>query len=574
MPQSPIDVTDDQIQSALQDVFGLHQFRSRQSPAIQRVLDKKDVLVTMPTGEGKSLIYQLPAVVLDGMTLVVSPLIALMKDQVDSLRRRNIRATFVNSSIEARQRRERLEAAANREIDLLYVTPERFRSEIFREFLPKLEIRRLAVDEAHCISQWGHDFRPDYSRLGEYRKLIGNPPVTALTATATPSVAADIVDKLNMDDPLIIRTGIERENLFLAATHVNFDDEKTPLIADRIMAIDGPGIVYSTLIKDLERLHDELRRRGISTLVYHGALSPRERKRMQDDFMKSKDRVVLATNAFGMGVDKEDIRFVLHAQIPKTLEAWTQEVGRAGRDGKPSWCELFYLQDDIAIQQEFVKWANPSIEYVKGVYDTLVRWGERIKSKDVDDLRAELLHKNRRDNRVEISLRWMEVLGAIRGSFETCDLEVIDDLDTTLLPEFMQTGDKLRFDLESLLTMVRFAGDMHTCRRTLLADHFELTDQPATCHACDNCVNAEEWVGEQFQPRPVKEKKRENRSDDRPNESGFNRGDWVKVDRRHLGQVLKVDGNGKSLRLVVESASDMKRRTVDPSRQSVEKIQN
>ena len=588
--------------SVLAGTFGHPEFRGRQREVIEAVLAGRDVLVTMPTGAGKSLCYQLPAVVLDGLTLVVSPLIALMKDQVDALRRKGVRATFVNSSIGAKDRRERLERAKRGDLDLLFVTPERFRARDFAEALPDLEITRLAVDEAHCISQWGHDFRPDYSRLGLYRSRLGSVPTIALTATATPAVADDIAVRLELDDPLVVRTGIEREGLFFAVTEVSSDEEKVDVIADRIASIGGAGIVYAALIKDLERLHTELLRRGMTTLVYHGKLGPEERRAMQERFMASNDAVVLATNAFGMGVDKADIRFVIHAQIPKTLEAWTQEVGRAGRDGEPAWCELVYFPEDIAIQQTFVRWANPTLEYVVMVYETLRGWGERIQVKDEDDLRQELLVKERRDNRVGIALRWLEVLGVTRGSFEDRNLEVARDLDPAELPEFLATGAKLEDDLRALLSMVEFAKDRERPRRALLGEHFGLPfNDEADARACDNTEDPEIWRDVHFEkraaaPSPVSaapesaaaesaaavsaaaesatadsaaaEPGADEAAADEP--APFSRGDWVKIDGRHLGQVVKVEGRGGGLRLTVESAGDFRRRVVNPRRKRVE----
>jgi len=576
------------LRRVLRERFGLADFRGRQLEAIQAVVAGRDVLMTMPTGSGKSLVYQLPALVVEGLTLVVSPLIALMKDQEDALQRRGIRARCVHSAMEAAERRRRLEAAVAGELDLLFVTPERFRSPLFQELEPRLAITRLAVDEAHCISEWGHDFRPDYFKLGEYRERIGRPPVTALTATATPRVADDIRSALRLADPLVIREGIERPNLFLAATEVSEAAEKVPLLAQRIAAIDGPGIVYSALIRDLEELHGELRRRGIESLVYHGKLSPVERRRMQERFMGSEREVVLATNAFGMGVDKPDIRFVLHAQIPRTIEAWTQEVGRAGRDGEPSWCELVYFGEDVAIQQSFVGWANPSREYLEGVVDTLARWGERLQAKDLDDLRAELLVKNRRDNRVSICLKWLEVLGVTRGSFETHDLELVRDLDPAELPAFVGSREKERADLEALLAVVRFAREPGVCRRASLAEHFALEAPDGPCGACDACADADGWRGARFRPRPAsastppgRPAPRVGRSrDGDPAEAGvggepegWQRGDWVRIDGRHMGQVVGVEGEGRRERLIVESAVDLKRRTVDPRRRRVERLE-
>ena len=564
----------------LRSAFGFTSFRGPQREIIDAVLEGRDALLVMPTGSGKSLTYQLPALMLPGMTLVISPLIALMKDQVDGLRSKGIRASFINSSLEAAERQRRLQKAVDGEYDLLFVTPERFRSPRFLAVLDRLRISRMAVDEAHCISHWGHDFRPDYSRLGEYRKLIGNPPTLALTATATPTVIEDICQRLRLDDPLVVRTGIERPNLFLGSTPVFTADEKLPLLIDRIQKIEGAGIVYSTLIKDLEVLHQELDRQGIPSLVYHGKLSPQERRRMQETFMASDNEVVLATNAFGMGVDKENIRYVLHAQMPRTLEAWTQEVGRAGRDGKPSWCEMIYFEEDVAIQQNFIRWANPTLEYLVSVYEVLAGWGERLQARDLDDLRDELLLKNRGDNRVSICLKWLEVLGVTRGSFETHDLRLVRELSPAELPPFVGSDEKLRSDLTGLLTMTRFARDAEECRRITLGRHFGTLDPAASspCGSCSVCTSPRRWLEEHMLPRtapssqstPDPEPEASPASDgDQPH---FERGDWVRVKGRHLGQVLKVEGEGRRIRLLIEDASDLVQHTVDPRETRVTKL--
>jgi ATP-dependent DNA helicase RecQ len=569
--RAPASAAEQELLALLRARFGHAGFRGRQREAVLAVLRGRDVLLTAPTGSGKSLAYQLPALVLEGLTLVVSPLVALMKDQVDALQARGIRAAAVNASLSAAERERALRAAARGELDLLYVTPERFRSRAFLARLPELKVVRLAVDEAHCISQWGHDFRPDYSRLGLYRRMLGDPPTIALTATATRKVARDIAHALRLRDPLVIRTGIERPNLFLACTHVDLDEEKVPLIAARVRAIGGPGIVYSALVRDLEELHVELKRAGVRSLVYHGQLASAERRRMQDRFMQAPDEVVLATNAFGMGVDKADIRFVLHAQIPRTLEAWTQEVGRAGRDGEPAWCELLYFEEDLAIQQSFVEWANPSLEYVMGVYETLRGWGERIQTKDLDDLRDELLVKTRADNRVSIALKWLEVLGVVEGDFEDHSLCVVRPLAPEDLPAFVRSGKKRDADLKALLGMLRFARDRRTCRRRLLARHFGLPPPNGRCGACDNCADAAAWRAEHLRPRSGRGRAG---SPPAPEEAprGFQRGDWVRVGR-HLGQVVKVEEDRGRVRLTVESAGDLKRRVVDPRRARVEKVE-
>jgi len=553
----------------LLSAFGFDDFRGKQREAIEAVLAGRDVLLTMPTGSGKSLCYQLPALVLDGLTVVISPLIALMKDQVDQLQARGIRAAAVNSSMAASTRTSNLKKALTGKLDLLYLTPERFRSPSFQKIQADLPVVRLAIDEAHCVSQWGHDFRPDYSRLGEYRKRLGDPPVIALTATATKKVAHDIGQALRLQQPVVLRTGIERPNLFLTSTGITLAEEKLPLIAERIRTLGGPGIVYSALIRDLEWLHTELARDGVQSLVYHGKLSDRERHAMQERFMTSKNDVVLATNAFGMGVDKPDIRFVLHAQVPRTLEAWTQEVGRAGRDGKPSWCELIYFQEDIAIQQNFVEWANPSLEYMVGVYETLRSWGERVATKDLDDLRDELLIKNRADNRVSICLRWLEVLGVVDGSFEKHDLRVVEPLDIKQLPGWIRTGDKRAFDLKSLLAMMRFAKNERTCRRKMLAKHFDLPIPRKACGVCGACTDAAQWREANMPARRNRGRKQQ----EPERIADYQRGDWVQVGR-HYGQVVKVEGSGRSLRLIVESTGDLKQRKIDPSRQQVRRVES
>lgn len=540
------------VQECLEDSFGLTELRPEQVVAVRAVLEGRDLLVTWPTGAGKSLVYQLPALLLDGLTLVVSPLIALMKDQVDALRARGIRASFVNSSLTGKQRAQRLREALDGQYDLLYVTPERFRRPDFLEALPGLGVVRLAVDEAHCMSQWGHDFRPDYSRLGFYRELLSNPPTVALTATATTSVAEDICSTLRLTDPLILRTGIDRENLFLKVRVVEDKDDKLHALAERVRTLDGPGIVYSALIKDLEALHGELARMGIPSLVYHGKLSAEERRSMQDRFMATQHMVVLATNAFGMGIDKADIRFVLHAQIPRTIEAWTQEIGRAGRDGKPSWCELFYLEEDLAIQQNFVDWANPSLDYLMQVYETLKTWGERIATKDLGDLREELLVKNRGDQRVSQCLRWFEVLGVTRGSIETGDLEVLRDLDPSELPGFFASGDKKKADLQSLLALLRFAKDEETCRWAGLAAWFDLAPPEPPCGHCDVCVDAQDYRQKHFRSR-----EEASLEDARSQQERFHRGDWVRLARGSLAQIQKVEGEGRSQRLLVQLANSL-----------------
>lgn len=347
-------IVPDKVNEALLS-FGLTQFRSGQREVIDTVLSGRDVLCVMPTGGGKSLCYQLPAVCLPGITIVVSPLIALMKDQEDQLRERKVAVTALHSGLELSEQRDRLDRIARREFDLVYVAPERFRSQRFVELVANLGISLLAVDEAHCISEWGHDFRPDYSRLGWFRQQLGNPPTIALTATATDIVRRDIIDQLNLHDPAVFIRGFDRPNLHYGVIHAGTKAEKLVRLQEALTTVDGSVIVYAASRKSCEEVAGFLRERTRrKAVVYHAGLLPEQRRTAQDAFMSSRVDTVVATNAFGMGVDKPDIRAVIHFNTPGTLEAYYQEAGRAGRDGEPAMCELLFAPSDRIIQQYFI----------------------------------------------------------------------------------------------------------------------------------------------------------------------------------------------------------------------------
>jgi len=287
----------------LKNYFGFDSFRGLQESIIKRTVEeKKHSLVLMPTGSGKSLCYQIPALYFDNSTIVISPLIALMQDQVDALRKKNVPAAFINSTLSKQEREKRLADFVSGKIKLLYVTPERFRKKDFVDEIKKVKIDLLAVDEAHCISEWGHDFRPDYSRIGEFRELLGNPLTIALTATATHDVQEDIVKKLHLtkDEMKIFHQGIERPNLKLEAVDVIDDKEKLKEIFSTLEKYNGSGIIYFSLIKTLERFSEILGDKGFAHGVYHGKLEDRQRKQMQRDFLNGKQKLMLATNAFGM----------------------------------------------------------------------------------------------------------------------------------------------------------------------------------------------------------------------------------------------------------------------------------
>lgn len=468
----------------LKQYFGYEDFRGEQLDIIEHMLEGGHALVIMPTGGGKSLCFQIPALAYASqkgsgsrpLTIVLSPLIALMKDQVDQLLRRGVEATFINSSLTRAERERRYEGLRNGQFTILYVTPERFRKTEFLESISARDIRLLAVDEAHCISEWGHDFRPDYTRVGEFREILGNPPTIALTATATPDVQRDIIRQLNLDedDVVLFLEGIDRPNLELRVEDVWDADEKQASmekIFQRWLGAEttGSGVVYFTLIRSLEEFSERLRIEGVEHVCYHGDLDRHVRRSIQEDFMSGHARLVLATNAFGMGIDKVDIRFVIHADIPGSMESYYQEIGRAGRDGLPSECVLLYDQRDLNTQMEFIRWTNPDADFYRRTYDCLMHHNEQVRAFGLDWLRERLCDRQRHDRRVETVLSMLQRYGVIDDENDLSNVSILRELPDELCDE-ERIAAKLLNDQKKLYALVQYVQSPD--RRRFIREYF------------------------------------------------------------------------------------------------------
>ncbi|MCH8922983.1 MAG: ATP-dependent DNA helicase RecQ [Planctomycetes bacterium] len=399
------------LHAMLKQHFGFDEFRPGQREVIEHLLAGRSAAAVFPTGGGKSLCYQLPALLLPGLTLVVSPLIALMKDQIDALTRRNIAAARLDSTLSADEYRQVMEDVRAGRLRLLYVAPERFNNERFREMIARVRVSLFAVDEAHCISEWGHNFRPDYLKLAAFARQCKAERLFALTATATESVLRDVCREFRIEDGCAVRTGFYRENLTLLSTPVSTDERDDVLLGRLHERLRGPTIVYVTLQRTSEEVAARLASAGFPARHYHAGMKSEQRAPVQDWFMASDDGIVVATIAFGMGIDKANIRYVYHYNTPKSLENYSQEIGRAGRDGAPSTCELFLCRDDLNVLENFIYGDTPTAVAVRSLVDEVFSLGEQF---DLSVYDAAHTH-DIRDLVVRTLLTYLQLEGYLEG---------------------------------------------------------------------------------------------------------------------------------------------------------------
>lgn len=481
-----------ELSQALQQHFGYDGFRKGQEQVVRSVLSGRPTIAILPTGGGKSLCFQLPALLLEGTTVVVSPLVALMKDQVDALVARGIAATFINSSLSESERQERQATLRRGQCRLVYVAPERFRSPSFLSAMAGLKVPLLAVDEAHCISAWGHDFRPDYQKIAQARSALGAERVLALTATATPEVRRDIADALELRDPKVFVAGFDRPNLFIEVLRVSGDKEKL----GRLLALargGGPGIVYAATRKNVEKVVSALRSSGIDAVGYHAGMDDAERTSVQDRFLRGEARIIVATNAFGMGVDKADIRFVAHFDTPRSLEAYYQEIGRAGRDGKESFALLLFNFADVMMQRRMIDAGRPSRDLVEMAWEA----ARRLRQGSLDELAREC---GVSASELSGAIRLLESAGHLeRGRGRDAQFSVLTASvgPSDLAVDFELLELRVARERQMLDRMVRFA-DTRGCRRHNLLRYFGDAEAPRDCRACESCAGTRAPPAETF----------------------------------------------------------------------------
>ncbi|MGC2997181.1 RecQ family ATP-dependent DNA helicase [Streptomyces sp. G35A] len=480
------------------DVFDWDSLRPEQLTAMEWVLDGRDVLVVMPTGSGKSAIYQLPALLLQGPVVVVSPLLALQRDQIAGLPSgpRAPGAVAVNSDLTRAETEAAWESLRGGTVRYVYLSPEQLAKPEVLERLEEARPALFVVDEAQCVSSWGHDFRPDYLRLGEAARRVGGPPVLALTATAAPPVREEIVERLGMSDPEVLVAGFDRPNIRLEVRRHQDDDERRRAVVDRAAAEQKPGIVYAATRKDTEFYAGELASLGLAAEAYHAGLPAGERRRIHEAFTAGDTDVVVATSAFGMGIDKEDVRFVVHASLPGSLDAYYQEIGRCGRDGRPALAVLHYRPEDTGMQTFFAA-RTPSRDALETVADAV--HGQEGDSADLRELTQDTGMSR---NRVTAAVNLLEEADAVTTGEEGEVRPAPGVRPPDAVERAADAADAHRRTERSRVDMARAYAETTGCRRRFLLGYFG-EEYEAPCGNCDPCERAGSDDGPDVTSRPA-----------------------------------------------------------------------
>ncbi len=473
--------TQREILKTAREKFGYEQLRPGQEEAIESILGGRDTLVIMPTGSGKSAIYQIAGLLMKGTIVVVSPLIALQRDQVQSIQDREVGdAAVVNSTLSVGKRRETMEQLNSGALKFVFLAPEQFEKSETLDELRNAGVCLFVVDEAHCISEWGHDFRPDYLRLGAVAEELGHPVILALTAAAGPEVRQEIQQRLNMRSPRVIVRGFNRPNIWLGVRTFKKEREKTEALLDEVQDAEKPGIVYVATRKHAEEIAAGLDERGVNCAFYHGGMRPKERSDIQDQFMTGGVEVMVATSAFGMGVDKPNVRFVFHHDISESIDAYYQEIGRAGRDGLPARAVLFYRPEDLSLQRFFAGTGKIQTEQIEEVATAIENTDEAM---DLEELKA------------KTGLSQAKLVKAVNRLEEVGALEIHADGEVSATDETANVQEVTReaakeqeklSDLQSLrLEKAALYAELLSCRREYLLNYFG--EEIGACGYCDNC---------------------------------------------------------------------------------------